>query len=312
MNAMQRVVLFLSLYNVTTNAFTPLKGISVTRLNDGGAVDLGEVVSTKEPSSPQLPKFLNFASSPPLPPSPTLLIFGTYAADFNCIEYAQRLNHYLPQFKSKGLGRAILVLNASPDSCLELKNILALDDAIEIFSDPSGAAGRAFGCSRGWLADSDLSPYVKLFGMLLGLGAPMTLPSVISGYLGNPTGSAEWIESSLAQGQMSGRWPDTVLDLDAQGTPTRNAFSALPLVGGWGRRPLELATLRLQNMIGISLEQWSTLQPVDLKVLTQLGGCVLFETSSSPETESDELVRFEWRDPGICAVADFEEILAAL
>ena len=71
--------------------------------------------------------------------------------------------------------------------------------------------------------------------MLLGLGAGNTLPSVITGYLGNPGGKHDWIEQALAQGQQAGRWPDVALDLDASGAVTRNAFDELPLVGGWGR-----------------------------------------------------------------------------
>ena len=51
------------------------------------------------------------------------------------------------------------------------------------------------------LTVTDLNPYLKLLGMLVGLGASATLPSVITGYLGNPWGKSEWIESSLAQGQ---------------------------------------------------------------------------------------------------------------
>ena len=78
-----------------------------------------------------------------------------------------------------------------------------------------------------------LSPYVKLLGMLVGLGAGNTLPSVITGYLGNPNGKRGWIEQALAQGQRAGRWPDLALDLDESGAVTRNAFDELPLVGGW-------------------------------------------------------------------------------
>ena len=39
-------------------------------------------------------------------------------------------------------------------------------------------------------------------------------------------------------------------------------FDDLPIVGGWGRRPLELATLRLQNM-KLSIDNWSELKPAD-------------------------------------------------
>ncbi len=42
---------------------------------------------------------------------------------------------------------------------------------------------------------------------------------------------------------------------------------------------MELATLRLQNMLGISLKEWRALRPTEeglrAGVLTQLGGCVV-------------------------------------
>jgi hypothetical protein len=46
-----------------------------------------------------------------------------------------------------------------------------------------------FGVARGFRPeDSELSPFLKLFAMLFGLGAPLTLPFVIAGYIGNPLG----------------------------------------------------------------------------------------------------------------------------
>ena len=95
-----------------------------------------------------------------------------------------------------------------------------------------------------------------------------------------------------------------ILDIDQQsGAITRNAFDELPLVGGWGRRPLELATLRLQTMLGVSLARWDDLQPTDERCLTQLGGLVVAR---------DGEVVYEYKDNGICAVANFEEVLEAL
>ena len=110
-----------------------------------------------------------------------------------------------------------------------------------------------------------MSPYIKLLGMLVGLGAGGTLPAVITGYFGNPYGEAGWIESALRQGAAAGRWPGGLV---VRGAPTEGdgetyAFEALPLVGNWGRRPLELATLRLQNMVGLSLARWGELKPDD-------------------------------------------------
>ena len=121
-------------------------------------------------------------------------------------------------------------------------------------------------------------------------------------FLGQP-----WIEDALAVGQRQKRWPDTALELDERtGDISVNKFKELPLVGRWERRPLELATLRLQNMVDISIKNWKTLAPSEkaLKagVLTQLGGCVVMDVKTGEDI-------FQWRDPGICAVANFEDIL---
>ena len=50
-------------------------------------------------------------------PGLNLLVFGTYPADFNMIEYAQRLTHYLPALQSNGVSRVLCVVNGSPKSC---------------------------------------------------------------------------------------------------------------------------------------------------------------------------------------------------
>ena len=238
----------------------------------------------------------------------TLVCLGTYAADFNAIEYGQRIRHYLPRLKEKGVSRVKFVLNASPEAATALADILDLPREVELLSDPAGTAGRAFGVSSGFRpGDKETSPYVKLFAMLFGLGAPLTLPYVISGYLGNPWGEASWIEEALAVGQRQGRWPGNALVLDGD-TVVENKFTRLPVVGTWNRRPLELATLRLQNMVGISIQQWGKLGP-DVQtypeVLTQLGGCVVVGSDGTT-------TQFEWKDPGICAVASFDDMLKAL
>lgn len=57
-------------------------------------------------------------------------------------------------------------------------------------------------------------------------------------------------------------------------------------------------------MLDISIKNWKELAPNEAAlragVLTQLGGCVVAE---------DNKALFEYRDPGICAVANFEDIL---
>ena len=273
-------------------SFAPLEGVTARPLDGGAPVDLGARLAS----------------------GTQLVVLGTYAADFNAIEYCQRVAHYAPKLRARGVEGCTVVLNAEPEAAIKLRDLLALDAGVDVLCDPSGAAGRAFGVGRGWRPDDDdlrigglsipLNAYGKLFGMLLGLGAWATLPAVVGGYLGNPWVAQPWIEDALVQGQAADRWP-AVVDVDG-GAVTRNPFADLPLVGGWKRRPLELATLRLQNMVGVSLAHWDALKPstAEARVLTQLGGCVLSDGKGG--------AAFEWRDPGICAVANFEDVLAAL
>lgn len=280
-------------------AFAPLAGVTAKAVKTGEDIDLSSFLTT--PSDGNNGK--------------TMLVLGTYAADFNAIEYAQRLRHYLPDLQKRGIGKIGLVLNCEPEAAKSLADLVDLtcdisDDAsaICLLVDPMGEAGRAFGVGTGWRADDDeMSPYLKLFGMLFGLGAWATLPAVIGGYIGNPFTPQDWIEDATAVGQRKGRWPNTALELDeATGEVLTNKFAELPVVGEWPRRPLELATLRLQNMMDISIKNWKELAPTETAlgagVLTQLGGCVVFDTVA-------EKPLFEWRDPGICAVANFEDIL---
>ena len=84
--------------------------------------------------------------------------------------------------------------------------MLDLPASVELYADPYGEAGRCFGVSRGWRPDAELSPNLKLFVVGIGLGPPWgTLPAVLTGYLGNPGGRRDWIESALLQGQLAGR-----------------------------------------------------------------------------------------------------------
>lgn len=272
------------------SAFAPLAGVSASSVKSNEDIDLGNFLSGDDK---------------------TMLVLGTYAADFNAIEYAQRLRYYIPELEKRGITKFGLVLNCNSDAALKLVDLVDLpcdtsDGKVTLMIDPLGKVGKAFGVGTGWRPDDEeMSPFLKLFGMLLGLGAWATLPAVIGGYIGNPFTAQPWIEDAMAVGIQKKRWPDNGLVLNDSGDVVTNKFEELPLVGQWPRRPLELATLRLQNMIDISIKNWKELAPDDeaLKagVLTQLGGCVIVDGSNN--------VLFEWKDPGICAVANFENIL---
>lgn len=77
---------------------------------------------------------------------------------------------------------------------------------------------------------------------------------VLKGYVGDPNANADWISSALSMVDNK--------EFDFLGTS--------------GSRPLELATLRLQNMRQI-VTKWNKLSPPDKELLTQQGGTVVFE-----------------------------------
>ncbi|CAE8605102.1 unnamed protein product [Polarella glacialis] len=263
---------------------TSLRKMSLPRVSDGEQIDLGSALANSK--------------------GKTMLVLAPHAADFNAAEYCQRVRAFWSQLTEKGVSRCMLVINGEASSCAKLAELLDLPAGVELFSDPTGEAGRRFGVNRGWRPDDDLSPYLKLFVMGIGFGDSGTLPAVLAGYVGNPNGRREWIETALKQGQLAGRWPDSMLEIAADGSIVANKFDDAWLVGGWGLRPFELAVLRLQNLIGIQFNNWDALKPVDDRCLTQLGGC----TVVGPGGEAI----YSWVDNGLCDVPDMNELLEAL
>jgi hypothetical protein len=244
----------------------------------------------------------------------TMVIFGTHAGDFNMIEYLQKIRFSFRELKEKGnIDRILCVVNGAPDQIKLLAGLLDIpadEIKIDFFADPTGEAGRCFGVDRGFRPDDDsLSPFAKQFCTGIGIGPPwMTLPAVLPGYTGNPNGKRDWIEASLKQGQLAGRWP-SVLELDDNADNEKNIvgnkFDEAPLgLGSWGRRPFELTTLRLQSLIGIQIQHWSELKPVDDRCLTQLGGCTV--------VESDGTAIYSWVDKGLCHVPDMDDLLEVI
>lgn len=233
----------------------------------------------------------------------TMLVLGSHAADFNTVEYLQKLRYFLPALQEKGIDRCMMVINGKASACGFLREALDLPKEVELFADPTGEAGRAYGVSRGFMPDNaSLSPFIKLFVVGIGLGPPWgTLGAVGTGYLGNPNGRREWIEATLKQGQEAGRWPDNVLELADDGAIVGNKFDTFPLLSSWGRRPFELATMRLQNLVSLQMKNWEALKPTDDRCLTQLGGC----TVVGPGGEA----LFSWVDQGLCDIPDMYELI---
>ena len=258
--------------------------IALPRVKDGASVHLGDALAATTDSK-------------------TLLCFGTHAADFNAIEYLQKIRFYLPRLRDAGVSRVACVLNADAAQCRTLAELLDVPGDVELFSDPTGEAGRKFGVSRGFRPDDALSPYVKLFVVGIGLGPPWgTLLPVLRGYVGAPSGNRDWIEATMQQAQRAGRFPEP-LELAADGSIAKNRFDDTPLASDWGVRPFELATMRLQNLI-MQISRYGELGPKDPRCLTQLGGMVVVGAGGEPE--------YAWLDRGLCDLPDFEDVLGAL
>ena len=72
------ILLFISALLQLSSAYAPLAGITARSVKMSQDIDLSDFVST--PSSKG---------------KKSMLVLGTYAADFNAIEYAQRLRYYM-------------------------------------------------------------------------------------------------------------------------------------------------------------------------------------------------------------------------
>lgn len=159
--------------------------------------------------------------------------FFTHFGDFNSWEYAEKLRHYLPALDDAGAE----VFAVGIGSC-ESANLFAEETGFpksKLFADEGAQCHKALGFSEGFQPPVKVNPYFRLLPMLAGIGSPGTLQAVLAGYIGSSSANAEWITSSL-----------NIVD--------KSRFDVL---GKKGARPLEVATLRLQNMV--SLLVWTTL-----------------------------------------------------
>ncbi|CAM9485224.1 unnamed protein product [Ectocarpus fasciculatus] len=223
--------------STTSDEYELLRGVTVKSASSGEEMDL---LSAWEPA----------------PGKKTIVAFFTHTADFNSWEYAQKLRHYLPQIDDAGVGVvgvSLGTVDAARDFCAETG--FPLDN---MFMDAKGQAYSALGFSNGFEprlpGDRKINPYLRLLPMLAGIGSPGTIQAVLKGYVGDPNSNADWISSALSMVDNK--------EFDFLGTR--------------GSRPLEVATLRLQNMRQI-VTKWNKLAPPDKELITQQGGTVVFE-----------------------------------
>mmetsp|Transcript_49390 Transcript_49390/g.77180 ORF Transcript_49390/g.77180 Transcript_49390/m.77180 type:complete len:309 (+) Transcript_49390:72-998(+) len=222
--------------------FDTLKDISVTHLSSG---ESRPVVSSGQ--------------------AKTFIAFLTHWGDLSSWEYVQQLRLALPDLKAAGIevmcigiggevaGREFAKENDFPEELLYFDS--KADCAAALGFEPGFGRNSAYDEQT-----STLSPYLRLLPMLLGIGSPGTLPKVIYGYFGDRSNDPKWTVDHLRR-TATGAFP--YVDPDTFNT-----------LGEGYLRPFELATVRLQNMIGI-LKKWNTLIPENQDLVVQQGGTIV-------------------------------------
>ncbi|KAJ1440225.1 hypothetical protein B484DRAFT_391408 [Ochromonadaceae sp. CCMP2298] len=232
----------------------------------------------------------------------TVLACLTHFGDFNAWELMQNLQQDVDLLTADDT-QVICIGVGSPAAAKKFATDLELDARLPLYADETASAAGALGCYRGWLAadeehrarwpQGDVNSYVKLFGMIFGLGSPGTIGKVLYGYAGNSgagPATRSWVVKALLQGSKKGRFP----------TLTEEAFAKTPPESGL--RPFELATLRLQTGLHIVLN-WGTLGPKNGDMFTRMGGVFVLV---------DGQPTYQHYDLGILTYAPRDELLAAL
>jgi len=220
----------------------------------------------------------------------TVLAVLTHFGDFNSWEYAQQLRFELPKLQQAGVSLVVVGIG-TVSAAMKFSELLDLPAEFNLYADPTGATAKALGCSRGFAEGTPVNGYLKLLPMLLGIGSPGTLEAVLRGYRGDPGARRDWVDAAIAQGTTQNRFPSGYGEKDWDGIATD------------GIRPMELATLRLQNMVDGILKNWDALAPADDQLFVQQGGTVIFR---------DRQPTYVYKDKGILTYTPIEQVIEEL
>jgi hypothetical protein len=127
----------------------------------------------------------------------SVVLFLTHLGDLASFELAQQAVYYLPQIRSKKIGFLAITPGAKQESAEKFCSLTNFP--IEnLYIDKSAKLYDELQFSKGFLPqNSNISPYLKLLPMLMGIGSPGTIPEVLRGYFGDKNAPSSWIQESL-------------------------------------------------------------------------------------------------------------------
>jgi len=152
-----------------------------------------------------------------------VFLFLSHFGDLTSWEYAQKLRDKWDQIEALADGVTVVGLGTA-ESGKKFAELLNFPSTF-LYADPDGSLYQELGFEQGFMPDADMSPYFKLLPMLAGIGSPGTIQEVLRGYVGDRNAKPIFESGTLA--------------------------TLFNVVGEGYQRPFELATLRLQNMVGI-------------------------------------------------------------
>eukprot|EP00884_Botryococcus_braunii_P003438 jgi/Botrbrau1/13095/Bobra.0187s0054.1 len=236
----------------TSSEYSILEGYSVLRYSSSVPVEITSLWKAEEGQQ-------------------ALAVFLTHFGDLGSWELAQRLAPLIPEFRVRGVA-VVLVGLGSPQAAALFSSSTEVPPSF-LYADPEGTVYRSLGFSKGFGEDLEISPYLKLLPMLMGIGSPGTIQEVLRGYVGDRSAKQVFREQT-----------------------------AFDILGRGYQRPFELATQRLSNMISI-LSKWAELAPKREELLTQQGGVLIFRGKE---------VVFRHNDSGILKTADVDKLASIL
>jgi hypothetical protein len=125
-----------------------------------------------------------------------LLVFLTHLGDLSSWELAQKLAYYMPQIENASIDLVAVAPGGEISHAHEFcfKTGMPID---KLYLDLKATSYDALKFDKGFMPEANISPYLKLLPMLMGIQSEGTIAEVLRGYAGDKTAPSGWIKSTL-------------------------------------------------------------------------------------------------------------------